>query len=263
MTKLILFAMLIFNLSPAVADINVCEALYEKRHQQFSESFSCFEDILKGNSSLLEKATALNRQSYLNFYYGIHLVPSEKLQAMEDSLVRAKSSAELLAPWLDEAKYQTLNPELKRQLSFSLYYYGTALAARAEIQGDLAVVLAWPEIQKVMRLILRLGNADVKGYGAYRTLAIANTRIPAIAGGDKKLAEQYFKLILKNTTSHPANTIGYADLLRRLDRTSEACSLIQSLLSLNQDQVLELQPGILEVSKDIKEAKSFSNSFCR
>ncbi len=263
MKTIITSILLTFSALSSANELSVCEALYQKRESQFSESFSCFENLLSSSTSVLEKTTALNRQSYLNFYYGIHLAPGEKLQAMEDSLSRARASAELIAPWLDESKYQALAPALKRQLSTSLYYYGTALAARAEIQGDLAVVLAWPEIQKVMRLILRLGNADVEGFGAYRTLAIANTRIPAIAGGDKKLAEQYFKLILKNTSTHPSNTLGYADLLRRLDRTPEACALIQNLLSLSPDQISVLLPGVLEVAKDFREARTFSKNNCQ
>lgn len=246
----------------AQVQLQECENLYAIRDTQFNEAFSCFENLMQSDLTSLEKSKALNRISYLHFYYGIHFDESQKLARMEQSLEVAKMASEQLSPWMDEVKYKALSPEERREVSNSLYFYGTALAAKAEIQGNLAVIVAWPEIQKVMKLILRLGNADVEGYGAYRTLAIANTRIPAIAGGDKKLAEQYFKLILKNTADYPANTLGWVDLLLRLDRTTEACGQLKTLVDLTTEEIVKKKPGILEVTKDLNEALSLFRQKC-
>lgn len=260
MQKILCFTLLVCSFNAGAT----CLDLYEARgttNDSVTKAVECYRGELTKSASPLAKADTMNRLSYLFFFVAANGNQQATDANLEQSIKYAQESAMNFGTWLDEAQYKTLGDAEREQISLSLYYYGTSLARAAERKGTITVVTKWPEIQKVMKMVMRLGHPEVAGYGAHRTLAIANTRMPPIAGGDKKLAEQYFKLALQKTdrngvSSYPANNTMYADLLLRLSRKTEACAQLQKVASLTDEEVALSEPGNYEVTRDREKTRA-------
>lgn len=241
-----------------------CLDLFNARgttNSSVTEAIDCYKGEANKSTDPIAKADALNKIGYLYFFVGAFGREQAADANLQDSMAAAKQSATLFGTWMDEAHYKTLGDQERLAISNSLYVYGTSLARASERSGTITVITKWPEIQKVMKMVMSLGHPEVYGYGAHRTLAIANTRMPPIAGGNKKLAEQYLTLAISKTdragvSTYPANNYFYADLLLRLSRKQEGCAQLQKVASLTDEQVALSEPGIFEASRDRSDAQA-------
>lgn len=241
-----------------------CLDLFNARgttNSSVTEALDCYKNEASKSSDPIAKADALNKIAYLYFFVGAFGRDQAADANLQDSMTAAKQSASLFGAWMDEAHYKTLGDQERLAVSNSLYIYGTSLARASERSGTITVITKWPEIQKVMKMVMSLGHPEVYGYGAHRTLAIANTRMPPIAGGNKKLAEQYLTLAISKTdhagvSTYPANNYFYADLLLRLSRKQEGCAQLQKVASLTDEQVETSLPGAYEANRDRSDAQA-------
>lgn len=258
-----LFSLVTLILISAQAEAT-CLDLFNARgttNQSVTDAINCYKGQTSKATDPVAKADSLNKIGYLYFFVGAFGRDQAADANLQDSMKAAKESASIFGTWMDEAKYKSLGDQERLAVSNSLYIYGTSLARASERSGTIAVITKWPEIQKVMKMVMALGHPEVYGYGAHRTLAIANTRMPAIAGGNKKLAEQYLTLAISKTdrggiSAYPANNYFYADLLLRLSRKQEACAQYQKVANLTDDQVSASLPGAYEVHRDRSDAQA-------
>ncbi len=258
-----LFFSLILVSVPAWARFESCKAWdYERglKKDASQQAISCYQSFLSPQNSKLDEAFLLNRISYLQFFRANHEDQGNAFSLLETANQNSEKAALFWGPWLDEEQYLKLASSERRTLSESLYFYGTGIARLSELQGTTQVVAKWPEIQKIMKMIFRLGHPDIFGFGAHRTLAIANARIPA-PFGDKKLSEQYFRHAIKNSdrgglSSYPANHNFFAELLFRVDRYEEACEQLNLVKSMtDQDISTKIDSGLFDGYKERKFAQ--------
>lgn len=247
-----------------------CLPLFEKHglEPQASQlAIACYEKEYNAATSRDVKASALNYLSQLHFFMAVNEDRQNESSRLQNAVDLSEKSVLLFGPWLDDQAYLKLGTDDRRLLSIALYSYGTSLAKLSETQGSLVVVAKWPSIQKVMKLIMRLGHPDVAGFGAHRTLAIANTRMPA-PFGDKKLAEQYLKFAIQKSdrggfSSYLSNHTMLADLYFRQDRKNEACSQIQLLANLKNEQITsQTEAGVYEGLTERRNAQKLLKEKC-
>lgn len=214
-----------------------------------SKALECYYKT--DSSSPIEKAQILNQKAYLLFFQAEHEVDSEnkalQLEKLDVAMATAKEAAIIFGPFLDFDSYRNLANSESRLLSRSLYLYSTILARISSIQGPVSIISQWPEIQKILKMVLRLKNSDIEFYGAHRTLAIANSRLPA-GFGDKKTAEQFFQFAIQNTLKRDGlsafidNTIYYAELLWITDKDQESCQLLKLASEVTDAEIGEWAP---------------------
>lgn len=233
-------------------------------------SVECYENELKNkNLATDEKASIYNQLAYLNFF--IAEETSEKAQRREIQDLAKKyseSSVELYGEPLNFDNYKELSSESRLVLSRSLYLDGLLLARISEEKGNLTVISNWSKIQKIMKMVMRLGHPSVEFYGAHRTLAIAHTRMPAVFG-DRKMARQYFEMIITKTDSGNGlskmivNNLLYAELLFVLNEDEKACAQLQAVAAVTDQYINEFSPAhVHESTKNRKLAASEYQKNC-
>lgn len=247
-----------------------CLPLFEKHGLEAGASekaIACYESAFREATTLQERSSSLNYLSQLHFFMSTKEDVANEMVRLERATQLAEKSVLLFGAWLDEAAYAKFSLADRRLLSIGLYNYGTSLARLSEAQGSLVVVAKWPSIQRVLKLVMRLGHPDVAGYGGHRTLAIANTRMPA-PFGDKKLAEQYFKFAIQKSdrggfSSYLVNHTMLADLYFRQDRKADACAQLRIAAVLTNEQVTaSVASGIYEGLADRRTAQQLLKEKC-
>lgn len=265
-----LFSLFIALFSSASFASDSCLPLFEKHGLEAGASeqaIACYERELQLATTVQVKANSLNYLSQLHFFMSTNEDKKNESSRLERATKQGEKSALLFGGWLDEKAYAKLSLADRRLLSVALYNYGTGLARLSETQGSLTVVAKWPTIQKVMKLIMRLGHPDVAGFGAHRTLAIANTRMPA-PFGDRKLAEQYLKFAIQKSdrggfSSYLVNHTMLADLYFRQGRRADACAQLKIVASIQNEQITsKTAAGVYEGLTDRRNAQNLLKEKC-
>lgn len=208
-----------------------------------AQALDCYEKSEKNSDQQ-------NQISYLQFFISEHELAADSPESnasLQSSFNTSKQNVSSFGKFLDYESYKDLDPAQSRILSRALYIYGITLARIAEKKGVMEVMNKWPEIQKVMKLIMRLKNADVEFYGAYRTLAIAHTRMPALFG-DKKLAKEYFELIAQKTETRDGlsafldNNLFYSEFLLSQGQKDLGCQLLKKTSAVTDAEIQAWSP---------------------
>ena len=103
-------------------------------------------------------------------------------------------------------------------------------------------------------------KASLHFYGPARVLGIMNTKMPALVGGDKVLAENLLRNSYQQAPELSSNHVAYARILIINGKDSEAKTVLNEFLNLSDDQ-LNPYPGQAlralteEIAKDRSEAK--------
>lgn len=236
-----------------------------------NSSIDCYKLQLENKSiSRADQSHAMNQLAYLHFFVAERTADKatrSKLQTAAKTY--AEKSVALFGPSLNYDNYKDLDSDSRRVLTRALYLDGVLLARIAEEKGGFAVVSKWSEIQKIMNMCMRLGHPDVEYYGAHRTLAIANTRMPAMFG-DRQLARNYFELIQQNTkvgtgpSALIVNNILYSELLFKENQSSQACQLLEAAANVTDEWIqLNAPAHIAESLKERDEAKAIIQKQCQ
>lgn len=249
---------------------DACLPLFQKHGMEAGASenaIACYERVYNSATTPQEKSNSLNYLSQLHFFMSTNEDRANEISRLERATNLGEKSALLFGGWLDEQAYAKLSVDDRRLLTIALYNYGVSLARLSEAQGSLVVVTKWPTIQKVMKLVIRLGHPDVAGFGGHRTLAIANTRMPA-PFGDKKLAEQYLKFAIQKSdrggfSSYLVNHSMLADLFIRQDRKAEACAQLSLVAKISNEQIVSnTAAGTYEGLSDRRNAQNLMKEKC-
>ncbi|MCT4641834.1 MAG: TRAP transporter TatT component family protein [Bacteriovoracaceae bacterium] len=232
--------------------ITNCDALYEKRGQSLEiteQAIECFS-----------YASNLNKVSYLLFFKATYF-EADVLRSLIDSYGFAKKQILKYGNMFDFSSYDNLSVEEKRELALAYYQYGTSVSKYVEYKGKFEAVKRMKEIKSSMKMILRLKEPQTFFYGAYRTLAILNYKVPKIAGGDLRLAKKYFEKLMNLTSidglsDYPVNHIFYAQFLYTKNANKQkACSELKKVMGITDREIESRFESIrYETLKDRKDA---------
>lgn len=263
------------------------EELFNKRLNQQSaiEGAIAYLELANSETKKSTKCFYLNKAAYLKFFTGaleFYYLPenatSEEIKKSEkyeqllltEAQAISKECRLLFADSYNASDFNTLNNDEKNQLAESLSHYGTAMARYSEISGNLTAIKNWPEIKKAMKLIINLSQSPSFYYGAFRTLGIANTKMPS-PFGSKDDAKQYLETAVKNTlwsgrsiSLYPYNSIALAGLYMKTGKKSDACAILNEVISLKKDEIEKENPKLIpETYLDQKRAiKDFETYKC-
>jgi len=131
-----------------------------------------------------------------------------------------------------------------------IYFYAISLANYSELKHFTEALQNWPTVEKLMINLIKIKASTVQYYGAHRTLAIANMKMPA-PFGDLKLAESYMKkaytetLLSKGTSVYMFNTVTYAEILIKRGQKNSACLILSQVKDFTPMQIADLNPSYI------------------
>lgn len=261
----VLVFILVFN-----ALANNCERLYFDRGEgidKLEEAIECYKSTKEKNQLLELKR--LNSLSYLYFFKSMFYGKNK-----ESSLIKsynfAKDSINKYGTMFNTAPIRNLPKEEKSQVARAYYLYGTAVSQYIELKGKWVAIKRMSEITKSMTSVLRLRLPETFYYGAYRTLAIFNLKVPKVAGGSLAKSKSFFEKLMKESlnglgvSSYPVGHYFYAEYLYRVSRKNDACSELQKVIDIKDKEIYEFFPDLIpETFKDRENAiKKFEEYNC-
>jgi hypothetical protein len=241
-----MFKLLVFLTTFSLyASANDCNTLYDNRGEDLDTTvlaYSCFEDLNKSNISKLKKSSNLNKMSYLKFFQA-SFFENDSINSLATSFTLAKDSIKLYAPLFNRVDVLALPSSQVDQVALSYYLYGTAVSKYVDLKGKWEAIKRKSEIKNTMKMILGLKKPSTFHFGAYRTLAIFNLKVPKIAGGDLKKSGMFFKKLFKdsmteiNVISYPVGHIFYSEYLFKIGKKNDACKELDLVKSLTDQEI--------------------------
>lgn len=257
MFKLIVFT----SVLSAALFANDCTYLYGKRGDSLdsaNKAIACYE-AMTTDSKLLE-SKKLNQISYLKFFVATYF-EDDSLQNLRDAYNTAKDSIEQYSRIFDSTAARNLEVIEKQEVALSYYLYGTAVSKYVDLKGKWEAIKRMSEIKNSMTTILKMKEAQTFHFGAYRTLAIFNLKVPSIAGGDLNKSKLFFERLMKESknelgiSSYPVGHYYYAEYLYRVSKKDEACSELFLLKNLSDKDIENFFPTLIfETKKDRADA---------
>lgn len=233
-------------------DSNQCEVLFEKRADGLNAAqiaLSCYQSQLATSLNRLEKSNVLNKISYLKFFIAEYFL-DDKPATLLEGINLAEASILLFGEKYSLASYRLLSSAELKLLATALYNYGLLTARYIDLMGVTESLMRMNDIKKSMLTIIRLKEDDTAIYGAYRTMGIFHTKVPAIAGGDMSLAKEFLEKALKlsefkdGLSRYPANNVAYADWLYKSGLKTESCLQLKLVKDLNEATVRSMDNGL-------------------
>lgn len=252
---------LILSLSFSLSSMADCNDLFENR----SESNSITEAAINCYSKLSASSETLTKLSYLSIFKAEFYLKTEreKISELEKAMAYAEKAALVYGRLFDMRTYETLSEIEKDAVARALYFYGTATARYVEYKGKLEAIRKLSLIKRTMNTVLRLNRDSLEHFGAHRTLAILNAKVPVIAGGDKALAREYFEIATSKTetslgvSSYPLNNLMFAEFLVENNDKELACVQLKKITKLTPAQIESLDNGYsFESVSDLAKAKA-------
>jgi hypothetical protein len=151
-----------------------------------------------------------------------------------------------------------LPADIKETVASALYQFGANFAKWGEAKGVVNSLGNWPRLKKVMNKVVEMGMGHIEYYGALRTLGRAYFKLPFPMGSNKtsyenlKTAFDGTKVAGKNISVYGLNNLYYADILVKLDKKAEACSILKEFTA--QDVQTLLPSRVPETKVDMKDA---------
>ena len=247
-----------------------CESYYKKRGESLSttnKAITCYESLTA--DSKLVKSEKLNKISYLKFFKATYF-EDNSLENLKDAYNTAKDSIEQYSSMFDSTAARSLEEDQKEEVALSYYLYGTAVSKYVDLKGKWEAIKRMSEIKNSMTIILKMREAQTFHFGAYRTLAIFNLKVPSIAGGDLNKSKLFFERMMEESknelglSSYPVGHFYYAEYLFRVSKKAEACSELFLLKNLSDKDIENFFPTLIyETKKDRADAaKRIESSNC-
>lgn len=271
MNKLILATLTLFAVSANANDVCLNDYLNKGMvNGAYERAIDCYRSELQNKHVREVESDYRNQLAYLYFFASEEVkTKNERQELQELAKTQSEASVALFGELLNEENYLALPSDARLVLSRALYIDGVLLARIAEEKGGLKVINAWPKIQKIMKMVMKLGHNYVEYYGAYRTLAIAHTRMPSFIA-DRELAFNYYTAIIENTdvgngrSAFVANNLFFAELLFKLDKDAEACKQLNLAATATQADIEASAPAhVYESLKNVNEAKRMFAEECQ
>ena len=257
-------------LFPVFAFASNCDSLFDERHDgrdKSVEALSCYE--ANQGAARKDKAHALSRISYLKFYIA-EFFTEKKSNLLLEAISHAEKGMLLFGTKYDVAAYSKLPADEKSVVAELLYNYGLTTSRYIDLAGPLEAIRRMEDIKKSMNSIIRMKEESVSFFGAHRTLGIFHMKVPAIAGGDIKLSEQYLVKAVNSTiaygsmSAYPSNNLYLAELYLKLNQDQKACGMLSQISALTDNDIVKLANGhILESRQSVKKAAELMEKKCR
>ncbi len=270
MFKLIIATLVLFGVSAHAEDPCLNDYLNKGMVQgAVQNAVNCYKAELSNKQVREIESDYRNQLAYLYFFSSEEVASKDDRKRLQEmAKAQSEASVALFGEYLNEDNYLALPSESRLVLSRALYIDGVLLARISEEKGGLTVINAWPKIQKIMKMVMKLGHNYVEYYGAYRTLAIAHTRMPSFIA-DRQLAFNYYTAIIDNTdvgngrSAFVTNNLYFAELLFKLNKDADACTQLNLAATAAQADVEASAPGhVHESLKSIKEANRIFADKC-
>jgi len=229
----------------SIASATECNDLYSSRGQNLQttiDAYNCFDNNNEGNISNHEKSVNLNKMAYLKFFEG-SFYENDALNSLYKSFSLAQDAIKLYGPLFNKEAVIDLPTVQVEEVALSYYLYGTSLSKYVDLKGKWEAIKRMSEIKNTMKMILSLKKPSTFHFGAYRTLAIFNLKVPKIAGGSLSRSGMFFEKLMKesktqiNVISYPVGHIFYAEYLRRIGKNQESCQQLDLIKSLTNDEI--------------------------
>lgn len=270
-----ILGLIVFSILSTTTYAN-CLDLYTERAESLAktnDAIECFKQLETTASGNIAKSEALIKITYLHMFKSEFYTEDsgQKMLELKSAMIKSEAAALLFGRLFDIRGYETLGETEKDQVAKALYFYGTAMSRYVEIKGKIEAIKRLSRIKRTMNSVLRIGRDSLEHYGAHRTLAILNAKVPVIAGGDKELARKYFEIVIKNTqtilgaSSYPLNNLMFAEFLFENATKAEACAQLEKIAALTTEEVESLNNGYTaETLSDVRKANEKLKSFsCR
>jgi tetratricopeptide (TPR) repeat protein len=258
--KVILFALMSFS---AMADS--CESFFDQRGEGLEKTQKaqlCYQTSLNEATDELFKSQLLVKLSYLKFFQAENY-SIKKEALLFDAMEIAEKAVLIFGAKYSLGEYRSLPSASQVVLAEALYNYGLIVARYVDEKGVVEALKRMDDIKKSMTTIIRLKQEEVAHHGAHRVLGIFHTKVPAIAGGDLKLAKTYLEAAIQgslyrgNLSRYPLNHIVYADYLFKIGNNTESCAELQKVIQLSPEDIRSLENGLnFETIKNVKEARN-------
>ncbi len=260
---------------------------FDKKHDknQALIAKNLYKEIYLQSSDTINKCFCLNRISYLDFLSGtrktielptnaskaeIEKAEKEELALLKESIARSQECKNLFGTSLNVGDYDQLSEREITLFTQAHYSHSTSLARASEIEGFRVVLKNWPKIKKSMKFIINFKKESTFYYGPFRTLGIANTKMPS-PFGNKDQAYKYLseavdqsKWTNKDISKYIYNSIALADYFKKVDEPSKACDILSQIIKLTKTEIEnENSQLIAETLIDQKRAvKNFETFSC-
>ncbi len=263
---------MILIVSSTIASASECENLYEQRGESLQttlEAFECFEKANEGVSDQFEKSKNLNKMAYLKFFQG-SFYENDSLNVLYKSFSLVQDSIKLFGPLFNRDAIEVLTQDQIEEVALSYYLYGTSVSKYVDLKGKWEAIKRMSEIKNTMKMILSLKQPSTFHFGAYRTLAIFNLKVPKIAGGSLARSKMFFEKLMEESKtslgviSYPVGHIFYAEYLIKTGNKQSACAELNLVKSLTDEQIeANFKDLVYETKKDREVAKeTFENYSC-
>ncbi len=232
------------------ADLQECDRLYSHRGADALLASDCYQQI----AVTTEAGSDLQKQVYERSFIALSSVVSDwpKTKAERDAIDRGLRLVKEFAQHFKE--------------SADLPYWRACMVSFDVFQKDRGAAIpthtfrALGEIQSDLRLAIQR-DSSIHFFGPLRVLGMMHTQMPAIAGGDKTLAQKLLKEAYQKSPNFSLNHLAFARILDVNGKTDEAIQVLKQLLEWSDDRLdphagdplLSLLP---EVQKDKKAAQA-------
>jgi hypothetical protein len=247
---LVLLGLMIVSTSVQAADLQDCDRLYSHRGTDALLAADCYQQI----AVTTDAGTELQKQIYERSFVALSSVVSDwpKTKAERDAIDRGLQLVKEFAVNFKD--------------SADLPYWRACMTSFDVFQKDRGAAIpthtfrALGEIQSDLRLAIQR-NSSIHFFGPLRVMGMMHTQMPAIAGGDKTLAQKLLKEAYQKAPNFSLNHLAYARILDVNGKTDEAMNVLQQMLNLPDasmdpyfaDPLLTLLP---EVKKDKQAAQA-------
>lgn len=195
-----------------------------------------YETLANNTHEIEHKIKLLTKSSLSLYYFGTHSDNNElKKTIHERGWILAEKATKLYELYQSDL----LDNEL---LAKALMQQGANMGKWGEANGIGQSLVRWPELEKIMKRIIKLGQASVNSYGPYRILGRAYFVLPSPLGSREK-SERYLKRAYKKSLNqngksiYGLNVIYYAEVLISRDKSDIAKDILLSFLSSDPETI--------------------------
>lgn len=250
MKFLVVFGMVSLSLSAQAADLKNCDQLYSHRGNDALLAADCYQQIAVASDAGSDLQKRIYERSFIALSSVVSDWPKTKLE--RDAIDRG----------LQLVKEFTQN----FKESADLPYWRACMVSFDVFQKDRGSAIpvhtfrALGEIQSDLRLAIQR-DSSIHFHGPLRVLGMMHTQMPAIAGGDKTLAQKLLKDAYQKAPNFSLNHLAFARILDVNGNTAEAVNVLKKMLAQSEasldpystDPLLTLFP---EVKKDKQAAQT-------
>ena len=244
----VLLGFLLVSFSSQAATLSDCDLLYSHRGTDALKAADCYQSLVLSVTDLEEQKKIFTRSfiALSAVVNSMQKTPSER-QAIDKGLALVKEFSKNFSGIAD------------------FFYWRACMVSFDVFEKDRGAVIpthtfkALGAIQSDLRTSIQK-DSSIHFYGPLRVMGMMHTQMPAIAGGDKALAQKLLKEAYEKEPKFSMNHLAYARILDVNGKTDEAIAVLNRLLGISDQEfdpnaaepLLSLLPEVLKDKADAK-----------